>query len=151
MQFVDNDNYNLLLNTLCTCVQLNKWHSKWSQSSSGWFQVSCETSKLWKVMGSCTAQCRMLLFCLRTIVRESHNFGLVFPKKEENSFWPFSGFLIQYFVMLLESFWPWKHPKVNDTLSYWLVREHIQYLFRYEEKTAVHVLISKTLLLEMWQ
>ena len=34
-------------------------------------------------MGSCTAQCKMLLFCANTVVRESAKFELARLKKEE--------------------------------------------------------------------
>ena len=50
-------------------------------------------------MGSCTAQCKMLLFCANTVVRESAKFELARLKKEEeeeeeeeekeNRFWRF--------------------------------------------------------------
>jgi len=40
---------------------------------------SCE-----KVMGWCTAQCKMLLFCVKTIVKESHNFELACLKTEKH-------------------------------------------------------------------
>ena len=36
-----------------------------------------------KAMGSCTAQCKMLLFCANTVVRESAKFELARLKKEE--------------------------------------------------------------------
>ena len=35
-------------------------------------------------MGSCTAQCKMLLFCANTVVRESAKFELARLKKEED-------------------------------------------------------------------
>ena len=34
-------------------------------------------------MGSCTAQCKMLLFCANTVVRESAKFELARLKEEE--------------------------------------------------------------------
>ena len=44
-------------------------------------------------MGSCTVQCKMLLFCANTVVRESAKFELARLKKEEeeeeNQFWRF--------------------------------------------------------------
>ena len=43
-----------------------------------------------KAMESCTAQCKMLLFCANTVVRESAKFELARLKKEEeeeNRFW----------------------------------------------------------------
>ena len=46
-------------------------------------------------MGSCTAQCKMLLFCANTVVRESAKFELARLKKEEeeeNRFWRFGDF-----------------------------------------------------------
>ena len=52
-------------------------------------------------MGSCTAQCKMLLFCANTVVRESAKFELAHLKKEEeeeeNRFWRFGDFLARYF------------------------------------------------------
>ena len=39
-----------------------------------------------KAMGSCTAQCKMLLFCANTVVRESAKFELARPKKGEEDF-----------------------------------------------------------------
>ena len=36
-----------------------------------------------KAMGSCTAQCKMLLFCANTVMRESAKFELAHLKKEE--------------------------------------------------------------------
>jgi len=47
---------------------------------------SCE-----KVMGWCTTQCKMLLFCVKTIMRESRNFELTRLKKKEKTFWPSAG------------------------------------------------------------
>ena len=45
-------------------------------------------------MGSCTAQCKMLLFCANTVMRESAKFELARLKKEEeeNRFWRFGNF-----------------------------------------------------------
>ena len=51
-------------------------------------------------MGLCTAQCKMLLFCANTVVRESAKFELALLKKEEeeeeeeeeNRFWRFADF-----------------------------------------------------------
>ena len=56
-------------------------------------------------MGSCTAQCKMLLFCANTVVRESAKFELARLKKEEeeeekeeeNRFWRFGDFMVWYF------------------------------------------------------
>ena len=58
-----------------------------------------------KAMGSCTAQCKMLLFCANTVVRESAKFELARLKneeeeeeeEEENRFWRFGDFLARYF------------------------------------------------------
>ena len=59
------------------CKHEEKWRHKVSHSSSvsGSNHLvrlqSCE-----KAMGWCTAQCKMLLFCVKTIVKESCNFEL---------------------------------------------------------------------------
>ena len=56
---------------------------------------SCE-----KVMGWCTAQCNMLLFCMKTIMKESYNFELACLKKKKRerslvTFW-FSAFAMLF-------------------------------------------------------
>ena len=72
------NNCILLLSDLCTCVHMKKkWHSKGSHSSS----VSGSNCLMWlqtwkRVMGWCTAQWKMLLFCAKTIVKEWHKFEL---------------------------------------------------------------------------
>ena len=45
--------------------------------------VVLSTSWHFKVMGSCTSQCKMLLFCAKTAMREAYNFKLAHLKKEE--------------------------------------------------------------------
>jgi len=50
---------------------------EWLVSSALWLQ-SCE-----KAMGSPTAQCKILLFCLNIILKESHNYELACLKKKE--------------------------------------------------------------------
>ena len=63
-----------------------------------------------KAMGSCTAQCKMLLFCANTIVRESAKFELARLKKveveeeeeeEENRFWRLATFWHSTFVTVI--------------------------------------------------
>ena len=75
-------------------------------------------------MGSCAAQCKMLLFCANTVMRESAKFELAHLKKEEeeeNQFWQFGDFLVRYFhdgcSRHWESSWPGKHSKMNSKLS----------------------------------
>ena len=78
-------------------------------------------------MGSCTAQCKMLLFCANTVVRESAKFELARLKKEEeeveeeNRFWRFGNFLARYFHDGYSRHWessgPGKHSKTNSKLS----------------------------------
>ena len=72
-------------------------------------------------MGSCTAQCKMRLFCANTVVRESVKFELARLKKEEeeeeeeeeNRILRFGDFLVRYFrdgfSRHWESSWPGKH------------------------------------------
>ena len=81
-------------------------------------------------MGSCTAQCKMLLFCSNTVVRESAKFELARLKKEEaeeeeeeqeKRFWWFGDFLARYFRDGYSRHWessvPGKHSKTNSKLS----------------------------------
>ena len=81
-------------------------------------------------MGSCTAQCKMLLFCANTVVRESAKFEQARLKKEEeeeeeeeeeNQFWRFGDFLARYFRDGYSRHWessgPGKHSKTNSKLS----------------------------------
>ena len=91
------NNYISLLSDLCTCVHVKKqWHRKGSHSSSvsgsnplGWLKT-CE-----KAMVCCTAQWKML-FCAKTIAKESHKFELARLKKKK-TFWSSGSFLVWYF------------------------------------------------------
>ena len=84
-----------------------------------------------KAMGQCTAQCKMLLFHARTIVRGPDNTELarLKKKKEErrkkNRFRPFCEFLVWYlrdaFSRNWESCWSWKHSTMNGTLLWRLI------------------------------
>ena len=79
------NNYISLLSDLCACVQMKKkWRRKGSHSSS----VSSSNRLVWlqtwkKAMDWCIAQWKMLLFCAKTIVKESRKFELAHLKKEE--------------------------------------------------------------------
>jgi len=53
-----------------------------------------------KAMGQCTAQCKMLLFRARTIVRDSDNTELARLKKEEKHFARFASSWFGTFAML---------------------------------------------------
>ena len=80
-----HNNYISLLSDLCACVHVKKkWRRKGSHSSS----VSGSNRLAWlqtwkKAMGWCTAQWKMLLFCVKTIVKESHKFELTHLKKKK--------------------------------------------------------------------
>ena len=74
-------------------------------------------------MGSCTAQCKMLLFCVNIVVRESAKFELS-PKEEELrkkpiwAVWQLSGAVLsRRFLRQWESSWPGKYLKMNSELS----------------------------------
>ena len=79
------NNYISLLSDLCACVDVKKkWRRKGSHSSS----VSGSNRLAWlqtwkKAMGWCTAQWKMLLFCAKTIVKESSKFELARLKKKK--------------------------------------------------------------------
>ena len=47
-------------------------------------------------MGSCTAQCEMLLFCAKTFVMEFSNQTIDSPSEKMNQFWQFGDFLVWY-------------------------------------------------------
>ena len=72
---------------MCVCITNEAIVVEWAVSS---------TSKDFeKPMGSCTAQCEMLLFCVKPVMRESGNFELPHLKKE-NRFWQLCDFLVWY-------------------------------------------------------
>ena len=79
------NNYISLLSDSCACVHVKKkWRRKGSHSSS----VSGSSRLAWlqpwtKAMGWCTAQWKMLLFCAKTIVKESRKFELACLKKKK--------------------------------------------------------------------
>ena len=61
--------------------------------------------RLQKVMGWCTAQCKMLLFCLKIIIKESPSFELKKKvkkkeRKKEKHFGSLMTFWFSFFVML---------------------------------------------------
>ena len=93
------NNYISLLSDLCACVHRKKWRRKGSHSSS----VSSTNRLVWlwtwkKAMGLCTAQWKMLLFCVKTIVKESRNIWTSpSEEEEEKTFWHTGDFLIWYF------------------------------------------------------
>ena len=79
-------------------------------------------------MGSCTAQCKMLLFCANTLARESAKFELSRLKEEEEepilaaglaTFWAFAATVFHDTAVWDkgESSWPGKHSKMNSKLS----------------------------------
>ena len=81
------NNYISLLGSLCAYVHVKKkWRRKGSHSSS----VSGSNRFVWlqtwkKAMGWCTAQWKMLLFCAKTIVKESRKFELAHLKKKKKN------------------------------------------------------------------
>ena len=93
------NNYISLLGGLCACVHVKKkWRRQGSHSSS----VSGSNHLLWlqtwkKAMGWCTNQWKMLLFCVKTIVKESRKFELSHLKKKEKHFGRLDDFLVWYF------------------------------------------------------
>jgi len=86
-----------------------KRRRKGSHSSS----ESCSNCLVWlqtwkKVMGWCTAQWKMLLFCANTIVKESHKFELARLKKKKKKkkkilavWWLSGSVLSRCFLVLL--------------------------------------------------
>jgi len=68
-------------------------------------------------MGCCTAQCKMLLFCVKTIVKESHSFELAHLKKKEEEnilvIWRLSGIFTMFFLPHPSS---QQYLKMNGTL-----------------------------------
>ena len=104
---------------LCTCVKFWKWHRLWSHSCSV-TGLNClmRVQSCEKVMGWCTAQCKMLLFCAKTVVKESRNFELAHlkkkKKKERKTFWLSSNFLVQYFH---NAFTATRHVVGHETLE----------------------------------
>ena len=105
------NNYISLLSDLCTCIHVKeKWHCKRSHSSSLSSSNHLVRLQTWeKVMGWCSAQWKTLLFCVKTIVKESHKFELARHKKKkkkkkkqkEKHFWPSGDFLVWYFCCFL--------------------------------------------------
>ena len=69
---------------MCVCTN-NKMASQakpWFRTSLECFVKLLESNK--KAIGLCTAQSKMLLFCVKAITKESHNFELVHLKKKTN-------------------------------------------------------------------
>jgi len=79
------NNYISLLSDLCTCIHVKKkWRCKGSHSSSVSSSNRLVRLQIWeKAMGWCIAQWKMLLFCAKTIVKESCKFELARLKKQK--------------------------------------------------------------------
>jgi len=79
-----HNNYISLLSDLCACVHVNKNGVvkeaivlQWAVRIASWLRT-------WKkAMGWCTAQWKMLLFCAKTIMKESRKFELAHLKKKK--------------------------------------------------------------------
>ena len=63
-----------LLSDSCTCAQMKKM----KRYSSSVTRLKCfvRLQCCEKALGLCTAQCKMMLFCVKTTVKESRNFEL---------------------------------------------------------------------------
>jgi len=55
-------------------------------------------------MGWCTAQCKMLLFCVKTIVKDSRNFELARLKKKKKKEKHFGHLVTFWFITFLMLF-----------------------------------------------
>jgi len=78
------NNHISLLSDLCACVHVKKkWHRKGSHSSSVGDSNGVVWLQTWKKAMGCTAQWKMLLFCVKTIMKESRKFELARLKKKK--------------------------------------------------------------------
>ena len=96
-------NFELKLQSCSTHVHIwRNWCCTWGHSYwVGGFKHLVRLRSCQKAMGSCTAQCKMLLLCANTIVRESAKFDLARLKKEEEEekpFWRFGDFWCSTFA-----------------------------------------------------
>ena len=100
------NNYISLLSDLCACVHVKKNGVIKEAIVLQWVvrNASCDFQTWKKVMGLCTVQWKMLLFCAKTIVKESRKFELAHLKKkkkeeeeERKTFWPSGDFRVRYF------------------------------------------------------
>ena len=104
------NNYISLLSDLCACIHVKKklkWSCKGSHSSSVSSSnclVRLQTS-IKKAMCWCTALWKVLLFCAKSIVKESHKFELGRQRrrrrKKEKHFGRLATFWFGTFAMLL--------------------------------------------------
>ena len=87
------NNYISLLSDLCPCVHVKKkWRRKGIHSSSVSGSNHLVRLQTWKkALGWCTTQWKMLLFCAKSIVKESHKFDLA-RLKSILAIWRPSGF-----------------------------------------------------------
>ena len=116
------NNYILLLSDLCACVHVKKkWCRKGSHSSSVSGSNHFVWLQTWKIaMGWCTAQLNMLLFCAKTIVKESRKYWTSPSEEEEEQqqhFGHLATFWFGTFVMLFSATGccsAWKHLKMNS-------------------------------------
>ena len=104
------------------CTREEKRRLKGSHSSSVSGSNARETSNAGKkAMAWCTAQLKMLLFCTKTIVKQSRKLELPhLKKKKEKHFGCLATFWFGTFAMLFSTHWvccsSWKHSKMNGRL-----------------------------------
>ena len=69
-----SNNYVLLLSDLCACVEVKKMALIMKPYSSSVIGSNClvRLQRCLKVMGWCTAQCKMLLFCVKNTLCKSN-------------------------------------------------------------------------------
>ena len=92
-----HNKYISLLSDLCACVQMKKngvakeaIHLQRAVQTASW---DFKPGK--KVMGWCTAQWKILLFCVKTIVKVMQISSE--EEEERKTFWPSGNFLVRYF------------------------------------------------------
>jgi len=74
-----SNNYVIfLLSDSCACVQMKKTASQMKPYSSSVTGLKClvRLQCCEKVLHLCTSQCKLMLFCVKTTVKESRNFQL---------------------------------------------------------------------------
>ena len=114
-----------LLSDLYVCIQVKKMASLMKQEFFSDLFKPLQTCE--RVLGWCTGQCKMLPFCVKTIVKESHNLELARLKKKKKKkkkrkkkknilAISFGDFMVQYFHDALRATRRVVGHKMNGTL-----------------------------------
>jgi len=88
--------YGFIAKPFSSLVRMHTKHWQWNVNILECL-VSKQPRKTSKTTGSCTAQCKMMLFCAQTVVKRVTQYCPSPSLKRSRSSWTYGDFLVRYF------------------------------------------------------